>query len=81
MLTFTFAGDEAGDFSFNFEKGSSRYLQKISGCFRSKRGAETFCAVRGYIPTARENHQPILHALQSAFDEHPFIPTFVSQSN
>ena len=26
MLTFTFAGDEAGDFSFNFEKGASRYL-------------------------------------------------------
>jgi hypothetical protein len=25
-LTFTFAGDEAGDFSFNFEKGASRYL-------------------------------------------------------
>ena len=26
MLTFPFAGDEAGDFSFNFEKGASRYL-------------------------------------------------------
>jgi len=26
MLTFTFAGDEAGDFSFNFERGASRYL-------------------------------------------------------
>lgn len=26
MLTFTFAGDEAGDFSFNFEKGASRYV-------------------------------------------------------
>jgi hypothetical protein len=25
-LTFTFAGDEAGDFSFNFKKGASRYL-------------------------------------------------------
>lgn len=25
MLTLTFAGDEAGDFSFNFEKGASRY--------------------------------------------------------
>ena len=25
-ITFTFAGDEAGDFSFNFEKGASRYL-------------------------------------------------------
>jgi len=26
MLTFTFAGDEAGDFSFDFEKGASRYI-------------------------------------------------------
>jgi hypothetical protein len=26
MLTFTFAGDEAGDVSFNFEKGASRYF-------------------------------------------------------
>jgi hypothetical protein len=25
-LTFTFAGDEAGDFSFNFKKGASRYI-------------------------------------------------------
>ena len=25
-ITFTFAGDEAGDFSFKFEKGASRYL-------------------------------------------------------
>ncbi len=26
MITFTFAGDEAGDVSFNFEKGASRYF-------------------------------------------------------
>lgn len=26
MLTFTFAGDEAGDFSFKFAKGASRYV-------------------------------------------------------
>ena len=26
MLTFTFAGDEAGDVSLNFEKGASRYF-------------------------------------------------------
>lgn len=55
--------------------------QKISGCFRSTRGAETFCAVRGYISTARKNHQPILHTLHSAFVGHPFIPAFVVQPN
>ncbi len=26
MITITFAGDEAGDVSFNFEKGASRYF-------------------------------------------------------
>lgn len=26
MITFTFAGDEAGDVSLNFEKGASRYF-------------------------------------------------------
>jgi hypothetical protein len=26
MLTFTFAGDESGDVSFNFSKGASRYF-------------------------------------------------------
>jgi len=26
MLTFTFAGDESGDVSFNFGKGASRYF-------------------------------------------------------
>ena len=26
MLTFTFAGDESGDVSFNFDKGATRYF-------------------------------------------------------
>jgi transposase len=53
--------------------------QKISGCFRSQRGAEIFCAVRGYISTAHKNHRPILNVLYSAFDGQPFIPAFVLQ--
>lgn len=54
--------------------------QKISGCFRSDHGAETFCAVRGYISTARKNDQPVLDVLHAAFENHPYIPTFVSQN-
>jgi transposase len=54
--------------------------QKISGCFRSDHGSETFCAIRAYISTARKNDQPVLDVLHAAFENHPFIPTFVSQN-
>lgn len=48
--------------------------QKISGCFRSRQGAKSFCRIRGYISTARKNGVPILRALQDAFEGKPFIP-------
>jgi transposase len=53
--------------------------QKVSGCFRSQRGAEIFCAIRGHISTARKNHRAVLDVPCSAFDGHPFIPAFVLQ--
>ena len=41
--------------------------QKVSGTFRSKRGADSFCRIRGYISTARKNSVSVLDAIQSAF--------------
>jgi transposase len=52
----------------------SKVTQKVSGCFRSKTGADYFCRIRGYISTARKNGIQILDALEQAFMHRPFIP-------
>jgi transposase len=48
--------------------------QKISGCFRSKDGAEWFARIRSYISTAKKQGKNVLEVLQSAFGGNPFIP-------
>lgn len=48
--------------------------QKISGTFRTRTGADTFCAIRSYISTVRKQGYNVIQAIHDAFLGRPFIP-------
>jgi transposase len=48
--------------------------QKVSGCFRSERGADAYARIRGYLATLRKQGQPLLVALEAAFVGQPLSP-------
>jgi transposase len=45
--------------------------QKISGTFRTTRGAEAFCRIRAYISTIRKNSLPVLEGILAALQGTP----------
>jgi len=47
---------------------------KVSGTFRTYTGAQTFCAIRSYISTARKHGANVIHALYDALTGNPLIP-------
>jgi len=48
--------------------------QKVSGAFRTRTGAETFCAIRSYISTVRKNGLNVIDAIYDALTGSPFVP-------
>jgi transposase len=50
--------------------------QKVSGCFRSERGAAAYATIRGYLATLRKQGQALLAALDTVFAGRPLYPAF-----
>jgi len=49
--------------------------QKVSGTFRTRTGAKTFCAIRSYISTVRKHRLNVIDAIHDALTGNPFIPS------
>ena len=48
--------------------------QKISGSWRTKAGADNFCAVRSYVSTMKKHHQDVLEGLRRLFQGRVWLP-------
>ncbi len=52
----------------------TKVQQKISGCFRSMKGAQTFCTLRGYLSSCRKQDVSASEALTLLFKKQfPYI--------
>jgi transposase len=73
-----FLADERVPFTNNQAEQDIRMIkvrQKISGCFRTLRGAQMFCRIRSYLSTCRKQGKNVWAALQMAVAGQPFIPS------
>ena len=72
-----FTSDPNVPFDNNLAERDIRMIklqQKISGCWRSRDGAESFLALRSYIQTARKQRQNVLAVLHATVQGEPWLP-------
>jgi hypothetical protein len=70
-----FLDDLALPFTNNLAERDLRMIkvqQKISGTFRSEKGATAFCAIRSYLSTMRKQGRSMLAAMTAVFEGSPF---------
>ena len=41
--------------------------QKVSGCFRTERGAEEFCRLRSYVSTMKKQGRGVMETIRRVF--------------
>lgn len=74
--TLRFLHNQDVPFTNNLSERDLRMMklhQKVSGCFRTSRGAQTFATIRSFVSTVRKQDGSVINALSSAMQK-KFIP-------